>query len=567
MRQVIMTLKNITRTIFQPPSSEMAEEQYRGVIFNYFLVTVWVLAIINTLQNLYVALFLETQPGEDYADYTWSNITFVVILGLLWWGHRFYPRLVRHIFISLMIVVPIFLFDLQDVNALFFILTIPILMAAFLIKPVYSFVYYIIIIALYIFRLFLEGLSVGEQTFPFISFIGLLIFAAIAWLIAQALDRALAEARALNRELDQRVQERTQELAQALRREHTLAVRNKTILESIADGVLVFSADQQVVMANPAANRIARRNLDSLSLTDFLYTIEDKAREIIQPWLSSKKPDDITNVRFEWYDRTISASVAPVILPGSGTDHIAGGRVMVLRDFTREAELERAKDLFLGMVSHELRTPMAAIQGYVDVLLVAEKDNVSPEGYEYLKIISVSVKELLQLANELIDLSRMETGEVELYRQWVEVSDIVNGATKIVQQEFSKRNLSLAVTIEDDLPEFYVDRNRINQVLLNLLSNAYKYTNEGGATVNVTQENAWITIAIGDTGIGIKPSDQNKLFERFFRAEDRTVQKAGGTGLGLSISKGLVELHGGELAFESTYGVGTTFTVKLPLQQ
>jgi signal transduction histidine kinase len=559
-----MTFKNITQNIFQPPSSTMAEDQYKGVIFNYLLVTVWVLAVINTIQNLYAAYTFEGKTGEDYGSYTWSNILFVVFLGLLWWGHRFYPRFIRHTFVVLMIMAPIFLFELEDVNALFFILTIPVLMAAFLIKPVYSFLYYIVIIALYIFRLYLEGLSVSEQTFPFISFIGLLIFATIAWLIAQALERALSEARALNRELDQRVQDRTKELAEALRREHTLAVRNKTILESIADGVLVFGADQQVVMSNPAANLFARRDLNSLNLPDFLETIEGSAKEIIRAWLSSQKAEDFTNVRFEWGNRTISARVSPVILPGSDDRHIGGGNVMVLRDFTHEAELERAKDLFLGMVSHELRTPMAAIQGYVDVLLVAEKENLTKDGLEYLQTISISIRELLQLANELIDLSRMETGEVELYRQWIEVTDVVDSAVKIVQQEFAKRNLSLQISVDDDLPKLYLDRTRINQILLNLLSNAYKYTNQGGATIEAHQENGWINITISDTGIGIKDADQTKLFERFFRADDRTVQKAGGTGLGLSITKGLVELHGGELTFESTYGEGTIFTVKLP---
>jgi signal transduction histidine kinase len=207
---------------------------------------------------------------------------------------------------------------------------------------------------------------------------------------------------------------------------------------------------------------------------------------------------------------------------------------------------------------------MAAIQGYVDVLLAAEKNNVSKDGYEYLKTINMSIKELLQLANELIDLSRMETGEVELYRQWVDVSDIINGAAKIVRHEFTKRNLSLQVTIDDNLPELYLDRTRINQIMLNLLSNAYKYTTEGGATVEVHQENGWINITVSDTGVGIKDSDKSKLFERFFRADDRTVQKAGGTGLGLSITKGLVELHGGTLSFASDYGVGTTFTIALP---
>jgi two-component system cell cycle sensor histidine kinase PleC len=215
-------------------------------------------------------------------------------------------------------------------------------------------------------------------------------------------------------------------------------------------------------------------------------------------------------------------------------------------------------------VSHELRTPMTAIQGFVSVLLEMEKNTISDKGYEHLLTIDVSIKQLLKLANELIDLSRMETGEIDLYCQWVDIGAIVKNAAKIIEQEFTSRNLSLTVNLAQHLPKLYVDRNRILQVLLNLLSNAYKYTGQGGATVEVTQSDEWVNISVIDTGIGIKEADKAKMFDRFFRASDRFVQKAGGTGLGLNISKGLAELHGGKLNFDSEYGVGTTFTVSLP---
>ncbi len=207
---------------------------------------------------------------------------------------------------------------------------------------------------------------------------------------------------------------------------------------------------------------------------------------------------------------------------------------------------------------------MSAIKGYVEVLLDLEKETISPEGYEYLQTIDTSIKQLLTLANDLIDLSRLETGEIELYREWVDVPMIVQQATQITQQEFVARNLSLVVNIEEPLPKLYVDKRRILQILLNLLSNAYKYTTEGGATVHVGQSEGWVNIAVTDTGIGIKKSDQAQLFQRFFRATDQMIQQAGGTGLGLAISKGFTELHGGKLTFESQYGVGTTFNVTLP---
>ena len=390
------------------------------------------------------------------------------------------------------------------------------------------------------------------------------LMAVVAWLIARSLDGALAETWALNRQLDQRVRDRTRELAEALERERTTAVRNTTILESIADGVVVLDADQRVMIANPAANKLANHNLQALSLTDFLGTVEEKARETLQNWIQGQKPAEQNNVKFEWHNKTVSANVAPVVLPTSNEQQVDAGNVMVLRDFTKEAQLERAKDLFLGMVSHELRTPMSAIQGYVNVLLQTEKDYMSEVGYEHLQTINVSIKQLLKLANELIDLSRLETGEVDLYCQWLDIAALTNQAAKIVQQEFANRNLKLDVRIEDNLPQLYLDRNRILQVLLNLLSNAYKYTSEGGATLEVTQSEEAVSISVSDTGVGIKAEDQANMFNRFFRAGDQVVQKAGGTGLGLNISKGLTELHGGELTFESKYGEGTTFRVILP---
>jgi signal transduction histidine kinase len=542
----------------------LSKDKHKGVIFNYFVGAVWIIAAINAVQNLYLSLTIDGVIGQEYASYNSANFTFLLILGLIWLGHRWYPQAMRHLFMMIMVVSAIFTFNLEDVNELFVVLTLPMIMAAFLIRPIYSFAYYLLILLVYAFRVYLDGFSLLDETVvPFVSLISLIVFAIVAWLIASSLDKALAESRALNRELDQRVQDRTRELADALARETTTAVRNKTILESIADGVLVFDANEQVMIANPAANQLAERELQNLTLADFLTTVGDRA-DVLKAWLHGTKPTDQTNIKFEWFGRTISANVAPVTLPTTARQGDAG-QVMVLRDFTKEAELERAKSLFLGMVSHELRTPMSAIKGYVDILLQSEQENLSEAGYEYLQTIGVSIKQLLTLANELIDLSRMESGEIELYREWTDLTPIVKQAVKIVQQEFNTRNLNLEVKLATDLPQLYLDRNRILQVLLNLLSNAYKYTVEGGAMVELKRAGAGVQVSVIDTGIGIRAADQANLFNRFFRANDQVVKKVGGTGLGLSISKGLTELHGGSLTFKSQYRAGTTFTITLPI--
>ncbi|MEW5958701.1 MAG: ATP-binding protein, partial [Chloroflexota bacterium] len=523
----------------------ISENKRKGMIFSYFVGAIWIVGALITIQNFYLSLVMGGELGQRYSSYNADNVGFLIFFGLVWLGHRWYPKLMRHLFLATVIIGTVFFFDIQFLDKIFVALSLPVIMAAFLIQPIYSFIYYVYILAIFGFRLSLNGLSIMDEQY-FVGLVSLIVIAVVAWLIAQSLEKSLAETRALNRELDQRVQDRTRELAEALSRETATAVRNTTILESIADGVLFFDANDRVVIANPAANKLAKQNLQLLTLKDILATVGDKAREAVQAWLNGEKPADQSNVKFEWHKRTISATVAPVTLSTPNGYHpLYVGNVMVLRDFTKEAELEKAKDLFLGMVSHELRTPMSAIQGYVDILLETEKNNISSKGYEHLETIEASIKQLLKLANELIDLSRMESGEIDLYCQWVDIETIARSAAKIVEQEFSSRNLSLTVKLEQNLPKLYVDRSRILQILLNLLSNAYKYTAQGGATLEITQSDEWINISVIDTGVGIKEMDKAKMFDRFFRASDRFVQQAGGTGLGLNISKGLTELHGG----------------------
>ncbi len=541
----------------------LTEEERKGQVFSYFLIAVLIGVAVLSLDNIYRTVF----GDPSNLRFLPTNIGLLIFFSLIWLGHRWYPVLMRHVFLVIIIVGTIFFFDITILDRVFLVLTLPITMAAFLIKPVYSFVYYFISAFTYILRLYMAGITATDEQFSTVNLLTLVVVAVVAWLMAQSLDKALSETRALNVELDQRVQDRTRELAESLGREHAIATQNQTILASIADGIVVFDAQQRIAVANPAANELAGQDLQSMQLTDFIKSIEDNAKKALQAWLSGSTPEGQKNIRFKWRNKTLSANVAPVALIEGEDKRVGIGNVMVLRDFTKEAELERAKDLFLSTVSHELRTPMSAIQGYVEVLLDIEKERMSADGYEYLQTINASIKQLLTLANELIDLSRLETGEIDLYCDWVELAPIVNNAVKIVQQEFTGRNLSLEVNIEEPLPKLYVDNRRILQILLNLLSNAYKYTLKGGAVINVDQSDEWVNISVSDTGIGIKEADQAKLFKRFFRADDQRVQRVSGSGLGLNISKGFTELHGGKLTCESRYGKGTTVTVSLPKDQ
>jgi signal transduction histidine kinase len=561
------------RSLPGPPTPtkqrQLTEDERKGQIFIYFIGAIWILLAIDTVYQFYLAFAFQQQGSPDYQQfYTFAinDISFLIFFSLVWWGHRWYPRLMRHIFLGVIIVGAIFFFEVAILNRIFIVMALPIIMAAFLIGPFFSFFYFGLITATYYLRVYLAGISALDIEASPINFFVLFIVAMVSWLISRSLEKSLAETRALNRELDQRVQDRTRELAESLEREQALSIRNETILRSIADGIIVFDAYQQVLMANPAASKLARRNLNDLNQHQILDTIDEtEAKESLSDWLTGNPPEKQSNIRFVWHKRTLSANVAPVVLPRESNKSIGAGHVMVLRDFTREAQLERAKDLFLGTVSHELRTPMSAIKGYVEVLLDLEQGTISAEGYGYLQTINISIIQLLTLANDLIDLSRLEAGEIELYCQWVDIETVIQDAVRMVQQEFNARNLELKIEIEPELPQLYVDGRRILQVLLNLLSNAYKYTVEGGATIRAYQVDNYVHIAVTDTGTGITTEDQANLFQRFFRANDQVVQQVGGTGLGLNISKGLTELHDGQLSFESQYGVGTTFTLSLPV--
>lgn len=323
----------------------LPEEKRKGEIFSYFAGVVWALTVVDLIYNLSILWGVGDQGAQEYAEYIPGGIAVVVVMGLIWVGHRWYPRVARHLFLLLVVMGAIFTFNATDIEIIFVGMALPIIMAAFLIKPIYSYAYWGVITGAYILNLYRWNVLAPEKIF-LAGLISLLIIAVVSWLIAQSLDQALAEARALNQELDQRVKDRTQKLAEALERERATAIRNKTILEAIADGVLVFDAQQEVMVTNPAANQLANRSLQSLPLAEILTNVEEKAREIINTWMGGQKPSDQNNVKFEWQDRTISATIAPVILPAIDGQQVDAGNVMVLRDFTREAELERANWLW-----------------------------------------------------------------------------------------------------------------------------------------------------------------------------------------------------------------------------
>jgi len=243
--------------------------------------------------------------------------------------------------------------------------------------------------------------------------------------------------------------------------------------------------------------------------------------------------------------------------------------VAVFRDITAEIDADRAKSDFVSTVSHELRTPMTSIVGYIDLIVKGVVGPVSEMQMSFLKRIKVNADRLTDLVNDLLDISRIEQGRVELQLEALSMEEVIQQVVELVTPNIVEKDQSLQTVIPVGLPKAYGDPARLRQIMTNLIANAYKYTPVGGnITVYAYVREAMMCIAVADAGIGIAPENQKRIFERFYRVEDDpAVYEVSGTGLGLAITLSLIQMHGGSISLESELGEGSTFTFSIPLAE
>ena len=226
----------------------------------------------------------------------------------------------------------------------------------------------------------------------------------------------------------------------------------------------------------------------------------------------------------------------------------------------------RHKSEFLANMSHELRTPLNAVIGFSDVLEQGMVGPLSEKQSEYVRDISTSGQHLLDLVNEILDLSKVEAGRMELEPSDFPLADTIQAATSFVRERAARHSIEIASELAPDLGTITADERKVRQVLLNLLSNAVKFTPDGGwVGVTARREDGEVTVSVKDTGIGIAPEDQPKVFEEFQQVGKPSDRSREGTGLGLTLAKRFVELHGGRIWLESDVGKGTTFSFALPV--
>ena len=541
------------------PSTDPGDARRRRLL-NILLVGIAVLMVLLVLVTAIasVAGVLEQEYASVLLRGSLGGLAGVVVIFFV--NRRVSGWLASSLFLVLLILIIVSSdepAELVDGRSLF-VFAIPILMASVLLRPYASFFAAGLVSAL------LAAIALNAQIVPnLVAFVGFFAIALVSWLAARSLENALEELHETNLALDRRVDERTQDLAEALERERAEASRRQAILEGIADGVIVFDRDGVAVVANPAIGRILDRSPDAIIGSNISRlmgeNIVEADLEMLVDMLSGRELNT-SSVKINWGEKTLSVSFAPV----RAAPHQVIGTVAVFRDFTHEAEIDRMKSDFVSIVSHELRTPLTSIKGYLDLVLMGASGPTNKQQESFLQIAKSNTDRLHGLVSDLLDISRMESGKMTLDVQVVSLLQVVKQVSSSMRKEFQDRGLTLTVDVPPELPEILGDPARIAQVLINLLSNAYKYTSEGGAILRVRPGRRVLQVDVIDTGVGISLEDQDKLFTPFFRADDLTVRQETGSGLGLTITKSLVEMHGGEMRVTSKPGKGSTFTFTLP---
>lgn len=330
-----------------------------------------------------------------------------------------------------------------------------------------------------------------------------------------------------------------------------------SILTSMTDAVITFNRDKTILVSNPPAEILLQKWFVAKGL-DSSKPIPKELYEMLDHVLSFEDQlDEELEMGKSYYSITIS--------PLYSGESIRGA-VAVIRDKTEETKLEKLKSDFIANVSHELRTPIAMLQGYSEAILdgVVTTDE---ERNDMIRIIYDESKRMSRLVTDLLDLARMESGHMSLYKDEVPLVSVIERMTHKFDQTAKESHVNLLIeTNFSDDTRISIDEDRIEQVLTNLVDNAIRHTPaEGSVTVSITNEQNFAKIQVRDTGQGIPQDDLPYVFERFYKADKARTRSKGGTGLGLAITKNIVEAHNGTISVESVEQQGTTFTFYLPL--
>jgi PAS domain S-box-containing protein len=364
------------------------------------------------------------------------------------------------------------------------------------------------------------------------------------------------------------------QLARAYQQAERARGETRAILDAANDAMLLVTPDGHVATINRQfcamfgvePQDLLGRSLDDLSdLAERIF--DDMQRVVAQIVEPLQDPvGQFTDILVQQWPEPRQLELFSTPAAGAGGARL--GRLYVFRDVTREREVDRMKTEFVSLVSHELRTPLTSIKGYVDLILEGEVGDINAQQEKFLTIVGNNATRLVALINDLLDISRIESGKVGLKRDRLDLAAAIQSVANSLAPQIADKQQTLTLDLPQWLPGVWGDADRVTQILTNLLSNAYKYTPVGGAlrvAAHALPHTGQLRVAISDSGVGMTPEELEQLFTKFYRARNRATQDVGGTGLGLSITRSLVEMHGGQIEVTSEPGVGSTFAFTLPV--
>jgi len=332
--------------------------------------------------------------------------------------------------------------------------------------------------------------------------------------------------------------------------------RLAAVLEHMADGVVIADGDGCVRLINPAARRMLETGERPALGQPFAQVV--RHYRLIELWQQCRAGEEVP-VELVEVGRSgpfVQAIVTPL------QDAEPGSCLLILQDLTRVRQLETVRRDFISNVSHELRTPLASLKALVDTLRDGGLED-APAARRFLDRMESEVDALAQMVQELLELSRIESGQVPFHLAPTSIFDVVLPPVERLRPQAERAGVEIRIEIPASMPRVLADRERVQQVVTNLVHNAIKFTPSGGSIqVSAEQREDDVLIAVRDTGVGISVADLPRIFERFYKAD--RARAGGGTGLGLSIAKHIVQGHGGRIWAESAEGQGSTFYFTLP---
>ncbi len=391
--------------------------------------------------------------------------------------------------------------------------------------------------------------------------------------LEELVEERTSELRAANKQLELGILER-KKAEEAVKKSEE---KYRSLVESNEDSIYMVDRNCNYLFVNPKhLGRLGIGDYRGRNYQDCHWATEtDRFRQSITHIFETGKSEQHEHeFRGKWFLRTLSPVKDPetrrvTAVTVVSTDITARKKAEEIHlENERLAFANKAKSEFLANMSHELRTPLNSIIGFSELMKQKTAGELNNKQERYVDNVLTSSNFLLNLINDVLDLSKVEAGKIELVLERISVPVVINETLTLIKEKASKHNVLIKKELDPDIDFIEADKQRVKQILFNLLSNAVKFSKKEGGTVTITakSEGEMAKISVSDTGIGIKQENIGKLFKEFGQVDAEISKKYGGTGLGLAISKKLVELHGGKITVESRYGEGSTFTFTLPIQ-